>query len=31
MQNPLLIKKRNLCQNMEEKLQTLQKLWDEIR
>jgi len=31
MQNPLLIKKRNLCQNMDEKLQTLQKLLDEIR
>lgn len=31
MQNPLLIKKRNLCQNMDEKLQTLQKLLDETR
>ena len=31
MQNPLLIKKRNLCQNMDEKLQTLQKLLDESR
>ena len=29
MQNPLLIKKRNMCQNLDEKMEALQKLLEE--